>query len=124
MFINNKEHATNFVGVSTKLNSENTSMYSRPETLVDYFGMYAYPCSFIGAILFSIIQLIDVNVNTIFLNKNLSLLFNFFFIIWSLISWSIFFGSSPYLIPYLGDILKLDIPYILPFNTQVVITQL
>ena len=85
--------------------------------------MFAYPLAFIGAVLFSIIQVIDVNLNTIFVNKNLSLLINLSFIIWSIIGLTTYFNISPSGLPYIGQLFTFQIPYILPFNPQTVITQ-
>jgi hypothetical protein len=124
MLINNIEHATNFIGTSVELNKEDTTLFAAPETLIDYIAMYSYPLSFIGAIMFTIIQIVDIHIHSMLLNKNLALVFNMFFIIWSLISMSVYYSFSAHEIPYLGYILRYKIPYILPFNPQVVITQL
>jgi hypothetical protein len=117
------EHATNFVGTSLQLSGLSTSIYATPRTLIDYYGMFAYPLAFIGAVLFSIIQVIDVNLNSIFVNKNLSLLINLSFIIWSIIGLTTYFNISPSGLPYIGQLFTFQIPYILPFNPQTVITQ-
>jgi hypothetical protein len=123
MFIKNIEHATNFIGASIVLNKEDTTLYATPETLIDYIAIYAYPLSFIGAILFSIIQIIDIQVHSILLNKNLGFIFNILFILWSIISMSVYYGVPLNEIPFLGYILTYKIRYILPLNPQVVITQ-
>lgn len=118
----NQEHATNFTGTSIQLNGPNTSVYLPPRTLVDYIGIYCYPLSFIGAILFSLIQIIDINVNSIIVNKNLTTLVSVFFIIWSILAISTYYNLSLN-IPYIGELFSINIPYILPFNPQSVILQ-
>ena len=120
---NNVEHATNFIGTSLTLNGAGTTVYAVPQTLLDYYGMYAFPLSFIGAILFAIVQIIDININTMLVNRNLSILINLCFILWSLISLSVFYNFSPSSIPFVGQLFDYKVDYILPFNTQAVITQ-
>lgn len=117
------EHATNLAGTSVILNGEGTSIFSPPATILDYYGMYAYPLSFIGAMMFTVVQLMDINLNTLVANKNLSLFINMSFIMWSIISLSVFFNAPPTAIPYIGPLFSFRIPFILPFNTQSVIVQ-
>ena len=119
----NIEHATNLTGTSLTLNGAGTNIYAVPQTVFDYYGMYAFPLSFIGSVLFTVVQIMDINLNTMFVNKNLSMAINVSFILWSLISLSVFYNFSPNNVPGLGMILSLQVPYILPFNTQAVITQ-
>jgi hypothetical protein len=118
------EHATNLIGTSVILNSTKTSFYAQPQTLIDYFAMYAYPISFIGAIFFTILEFIDVRFQTIFFNRNISVFINLLFILSSFISLSVFYNFLPSSIPYIGPIFSFKVPYILPLNTQSVITQL
>lgn len=120
---NNIEHATNLTGTSLMLNGAGTNIYAVPQTIFDYYGMYAFPFSFVGAVLFTVVQIMDINLNTLVVNKNLSMAINISFILWSLISLSVFYNFSPNSVPGLGTILSLQVPYILPFNTQAVITQ-
>ena len=120
---NNIEHATNLVGTSLILNGADTNVYATPKTLFDYYGMYAFPLSFLGAILFALVQIIDININTMLVNRNLSMVINLSFILWSLISLSVFYNFSPSSIPGIGHIFDYQVDYILPFNTQSVITQ-
>jgi hypothetical protein len=117
------EHATNVSGTSVQLTGSTSSIYPSPQTLFDYIGLYSYPLSFVGAILFSIISIIDINLNTLVANKNFSLIINLAFIVWSIISLTIFYNVPVYSVPILGSILSFHIPYILPFNTQSVIIQ-
>jgi hypothetical protein len=117
------EHATNVTGTSVQLTGSTSSIYPSPQTLFDYIGLYSYPLSFVGAILFSIISIIDINLNTLVANKNFSLIINLAFIVWSIISLTIFYNVPVYSVPILGSILSFHIPYILPFNTQSVIIQ-
>jgi hypothetical protein len=121
--ITNIEHATNVAGTSVALAGVNSNMYTPPQTLTDYFIMYSYPLAFIGAILFTIVQIIDVNLNTLVANKNISIVINISFIVWSVISLSVFYNIQLSNIPILGSILTVEIPYILPLNTQAVVTQ-
>jgi hypothetical protein len=118
-----QEHATNISGASVELNGPYTSIYANPLTLIDYYGMYCYPLAFIGAILFPIIQLIDVNLNTIILNKNVSLFINTSFIMWSILGLSTYYNFSLSAIPYIGPVFEIEIPYILPFNKRTVVLQ-
>ena len=85
--------------------------------------MYSYPLSFIGAVLFTIVQIIDVNLNTLVANKNLSLAINICFIFWSTVGMATYYNLPILRVPLLGDLLQFKIPYVLPFNTQSVITQ-
>ena len=117
------EHATNVSGTSIKLSCSGTSVYPAPITIFDYFFLYAYPISFLGAIFFTVVQIIDVNINTIIANKNLSLAINISFIAWSVVSMAVFYNLPIYSSPILGSILSADIPFVLPFNTQSVVTQ-
>jgi len=120
----NVEHATNLMGTSVMLNGKSTTIYSAPQTIVDYYAMYAYPLSFIGAMLFTVVQVMDININTMFVNKNLSMLINISFIAWSIISLSVYYNIQPRSIPIIGDILTSSVPYVLPYNSQVVIAQM
>jgi hypothetical protein len=119
----NIEHATNLMGTSVILNGKTTTIYSSPQTIVDYYAMYAYPLSFIGAMLFTVVQIMDVNINTMVVNKNLSMIINISFIAWSIISLSVYYNIQTRSIPIIGDILTSDVPFVLPYNSQVVITQ-
>lgn len=119
----NKEHATNLIGTSVTLKGTLSSIYPPPLTIIDYFCMYSYPFCFIGAVLFSIIQIIDININSFFVNKNLSIMINVSFIIWSIVSISVYYNLSIYSVPIIGTILSANIPYVLPFNPQSVIIQ-
>jgi hypothetical protein len=119
----NIEHATNLMGTSVILNGKSTTIYSIPQTVADYYAMYAYPFAFIGAMLFTVIQVMDININTMFVNKNLSMIINMSFIAWSLISLTVYYNIRVNSIPVVGNILTSSIPFILPYNSQVVITQ-
>jgi hypothetical protein len=118
-----KEHVTNVLGTSVQLNGSGSSIYPEPQTILDYLCMYAYPLSFFGAICFTIVQFMDININTLVANKNLSLVINLLFILWSIVGLIAFYNIPIYSVPILGNILLLKIPYILPFNTQTVVTQ-
>ena len=65
----------------------------------------------------------DININTLVANKNITILINVSFIIWSIISLSVYYNYPPNRIPYIGAIFNIQIPYILPFNTQSVVVQ-
>ena len=65
------EHATNLSGISVTLNGAKTSIFAQPQTIFDIYGMYAYPLSFFGAICFTIVQFMDININTLVANKNI-----------------------------------------------------
>jgi hypothetical protein len=79
--------------------------------------------SFVGAIFFTIVQIIDVNINTVIANKNLSLAINISFIAWSVVSMAVFYNLPIYSSPILGSILSANIPFVLPFNSQSVVIQ-
>jgi hypothetical protein len=121
------EHATNISGGSiASLNAEHTSVYAVPTVLIQYYIMYAYPLSFIGAICFTIVQIMDINISSIVANKNVTMLINISFIAWSFVSLSVYYGAGLLDLttwPVLGNILGLDLWPILPYRTDVVITQ-
>ena len=120
----NVEHATNLVGISVGLNGINTNIFAQPQTVLDYFGMYAYPLSFIGAILFTVVQIMDINLNTAVANKNLSMVINLSFIVWSIIGMTTYYNLPVSSVPFIGQIFTYNLKYVLPFNTQSVVTQL
>jgi hypothetical protein len=117
------EHATNLSGTSVILNGVSTSFYAQPLTVLDYFGMYAYPLSFIGAMFFTVIQIVDVSFPSTFFHKNVVIIINVCFILWSLIAMSVYYNFLPTSIPWIGPVFGYRIPYLLPFNTQSVIVQ-
>jgi hypothetical protein len=120
---NSIENLTNISASSVQLHGSGTSIFSPPQTILDLLVMYSYPLSFIGAILFTIIQIIDINPNTLIANKNISIAINISFVIWSVVSMCVYYNIPIYNIPLLGDILQLKIPFVFPLNTQAVITQ-
>lgn len=55
-----------------------TVAHTSPSSIFDYIFMYAYACSFIGAILYGITSIISIDPGSIIVNKNLSLTLNVF----------------------------------------------
>ena len=120
---NNVELLTNVQGTSLRLAGSSSSIYAPPITLADYIVRYSYPLSFVGAILFTIVQIMDINLNTLVANKNMSMAINICFIVWSVISMLVFYNIPLTWIPIVGDLLSIHVPLILPLNTQTVVTQ-
>jgi hypothetical protein len=123
IFNSSIENLTNVTASSVQLHGSNTNIFSPPATLLDILVMYSYPLSFVGAILFTVIQIIDINPNTLVANKNISIAINISFVIWSIVSMCVYYNIPIYNIPVIGDILQLKVPYVFPLNTQAVITQ-
>jgi hypothetical protein len=120
---NNVELLTNVQGTSLRLAGSSSSIYAPPITLLDYIVRYSYPLSFVGAILFTIVQIMDVNLNTLVANKNMSMAINISFIVWSVVSMLVFYNIPLTWIPIVGDLLSIRVPLLLPLNTQTVVTQ-
>jgi len=118
----NIEHLTGLSTGATQLNGVNTSTTVSPTTIVDWVFAYSYLFSFIGAILFTIIQIVDVNIPSMYFNKNVIIAINVMFILWSTMATIHFFNKNISDIPLVGRLLnnffEMDIPYVLPFHTN------
>jgi hypothetical protein len=119
----NLEQLTGVTGASVQLAGSASTGYATSKTLTDYLVKYSYPLSFIGAILFTVTQIVDINIPSVIGNKNISMALNVSFITWSVVAMSVFFNIQLSSIPILGAIITSDVPYVLPLNTQTVVTQ-
>jgi hypothetical protein len=84
-----------------------------PESLLDYLFRYSFFFAFIGSILYSVNSVISIDVPSVIINKNLSLIFNMYMLICAILS-----------IFYWYDI---DISPLIPkklFNQSVIVTRI
>lgn len=83
------------------------SRNNTPVTLLDYLFMYSYVLAFSGAIFYSVMSIISIDIANIFINKNVSVAFNVYLGIVGIISLSVW--------------LNVKLPFNL-FNQGVVVT--
>jgi hypothetical protein len=76
IFINNNEHVSNV----SDLVADN------PNSIVDYFGMYSYPLSFIGILLFTIMNLTNKSLYQYIQDQKIINAINGIFVVWGLLA--------------------------------------
>jgi hypothetical protein len=98
IFITNNEHASNV----------QNQIADKPSSIVDYFGMYSYPVSFIGILLFTIMNLTNKSLNQYIQDQRIINAINGLFVVWAVLAIVAF--------------LKVPVPSSV-FNTKSVITR-
>jgi len=76
IFIDNTEHATN---VSNQI-------ADKPSSIIDYFGMYAYPFSFAGVLLFTIMNLTNKSLYQYIQDQRIINAINGIFVAWGVLA--------------------------------------
>jgi hypothetical protein len=78
--------------VETITNVQGKTVKTSPSTLFDWVFMYAYFFSFVGSIFFSIISIINIDINSILINRNVSFILNLYIGICGAVSFCIWYN--------------------------------
>jgi hypothetical protein len=76
VFMDHAEHATNV----------QNQIAEKPNSIIDYFGMYAIPLSFVGVLLFTVMNLTNKSLNQYIQDKRIINAINGLFVAWGLLA--------------------------------------